>query len=55
MRIAKLEGECPHEPLLRGNLNKVNAVNMVKIRVPSPVSKSILSILSIPSILSAVH
>jgi hypothetical protein len=29
MRIAKLEGECPHEPWLLGDLNKVNAVNRV--------------------------
>jgi|LSQX01.3.fsa_nt_gb hypothetical protein len=38
MRIARLEGECPHEPWLRGSLNKVNAVNRGKIRVPSPKS-----------------
>jgi hypothetical protein len=41
MRIAKLEGECPHEPWLQGNLNWVNRVspvNAVKFRVRSPGS-----------------
>jgi hypothetical protein len=27
MRIAKLEGECPHEPWLLGDLNAVNRVS----------------------------
>ena len=41
MRIAKLEGECPHELWLQGNLNWVNRVspvNAVKFRVRSPGS-----------------